>query len=148
MKEKLLFPQSKTRLYHIWHGMKNRCLNPNDKNYKSYGGRGITICSEWIHDFCAFEDWAYSNGYREYLSIDRIDNDKGYSPDNCRWVTQKVQARNTRQVIYATINGTTQPLIVWARQYGIEPATIRYRYHQGDRGERLIRPSERKTLDA
>lgn len=76
--------------------MKTRCYNPNAQNYKDYGGRGITICSEWFHDFAAFRDWAMSHGYQDDLTIDRIDNSKGYGPDNCRWATMKEQRANQR----------------------------------------------------
>ena len=85
-----------TRLYNIWSHMKTRTLNPKHKHYNDYGGRGITICNEWKNDFKAFYDWAMSNGYSDELSIDRIDNDGNYEPNNCRWVTQTIQARNTR----------------------------------------------------
>ena len=85
-----------TRLYKIWTNMKNRTLNPKYKKYEDYGGRGIAICEEWKNDFMSFHDWAMSNGYSDELSIDRIDNDGGYSPDNCRWTTQTIQNRNQR----------------------------------------------------
>lgn len=87
---------SDTRLYRIWEGMKARCYNPNRERYPDYGGRGITICDEWLHDFGAFRDWAMANGYRDDLSIDRKDNDKGYSPENCRWQTVEQQNNNRR----------------------------------------------------
>ena len=85
-----------TRLYDIWAEIKNRTLNPKHKRYNNYGGRGITICEEWKNDFVSFYNWAMTNGYSEELSIDRIDNEGSYYPENCRWTTQTIQNRNRR----------------------------------------------------
>ena len=87
---------SNTRLYNVWSAMKQRCYYPKHKDYYNYGGRGITVCDEWKDDFKAFYDWSMSHGYRDDLSIDRKDNDKGYSPDNCRWATAREQRINQR----------------------------------------------------
>ena len=87
--------ESKTRLHRIWCNMHSRCSNNNTENYQYYGGRGITVCSEW-NDYVTFAKWARENGYSDELTIDRINNDAGYSPDNCQWVTWQDQAQNRR----------------------------------------------------
>lgn len=83
-----------TRLYRIWHDMKNRCFYEKDKHFKDYGGRGITVCAEWKNSFEKFSEWAIKNGYSDTLTIDRINNDGNYEPQNCRWATRKQQCEN------------------------------------------------------
>lgn len=85
-----------TRLYGVWENIKSRILNKNDEAYPNYGGRGLTICSEWLNDFMSFYNWSVQNGYSENLTIDRINNDKGYYPENCRWVGRHIQSSNRR----------------------------------------------------
>lgn len=97
----------KTRIYSIWRSMKCRCSN---KNNKSYGAKGITVCEEW-KEFINFKDWSFANGYKDDLTIDRIDNSKGYCPENCRWVDMTTQARNksTNNKILTKIGIVTAP---------------------------------------
>lgn len=107
-------------LHHIWTGMRRRCNNPNDKSYPDYGGRGIKVCPEWDSDYLNFKDWALKNGYIKGLSIDRIDNSKGYEPSNCRWASDIMQANNKSNNSYVTVNGVTHTASEWAMYYGVE----------------------------
>ena len=118
--------------------MKQRCYNPHTNVYKYYGGRGITVCDEWLKSYHAFRDWAFANGYREDLSIDRIDNDKGYSPENCRWVSVNEQRRNRRNSHWITINGETKRITDWSNETGISIQTFYKRLKRGITGEKLI----------
>jgi len=127
--------------------MRQRCNNPNNQAYKNYGGRGITVCQEWENSFQAFEDWAYSHGYREYLTIDRIDNDKGYFPENCRWATAAEQVQNRRQPKYAPgmkpqyeIDGVWHSAAEWADIAGITHKLFIKRWWKGKRGADLLLP--------
>ena len=105
--------KSHTKLYRVWTGIKSRCYNKNTPNYKDYGNRGITVCEEWLKDFQEFYDWAMNNGYHDGLQIDRIDNNKGYSPNNCRFVTPKKNSNNRRNTIHVTLNNITKTLSEW-----------------------------------
>ena len=89
--------ETKTKLYHIWIGMKSRCYAPQSTAYKNYGGRGITVCQEWKNSFLSFKQWALSHGFSDDLSIDRINVNGDYSPENCRWVSNSIQQFNKRK---------------------------------------------------
>lgn len=89
---------SRSRIYGIFHQMKKRCYNPKSPDYINYGGKGVTICSEWLDDFIEFNDWSMKNGYNKSLTIDRKNPKKGYSPDNCRWVNLTIQSRNRDKI--------------------------------------------------
>lgn len=122
--------QTETRLYHIWCTMKARCNRPSSKKYYRYGGRGIKLCQEW-NDFRPFMEWALSNGYSDNLSIDRIDNDAGYNPQNCRWATTKEQANNRSTNRTIIIDGERHNMGEWGEIYGIKPSLIHKRLSYG-----------------
>ena len=124
-----------SRLSCIFRGMKNRCYNPHHRYYAYYGGRGIKICDEWFtphsqEGFRAFKAWALKNGYQEGLTIDLIDNDKDYSPDNCRWVTMLVQSNNRSCCHYITFNGVTKTLTEWSKELEIPYITLKQRLNK------------------
>lgn len=133
------------RIYSVYYNMIDRCHNPNYYNYHNYGARGITVCKEWRENKKAFFEWAFANGYEIGLSLDRIDNDKGYSPENCRWATLTVQGNNKRTNRKITINGETHTISEWARIAGVLKTTLRERIQRGWTGERLLmKTSEKK----
>lgn len=118
-------------IYERWSGMVKRCHNPKCHIYKYYGGRGIFVCDEWINDFVSFYYWTINNGYEHSLQLDREDNDKGYSPGNCRWVTKTVNARNTRFNRIVRYNGESKTLAEWGEITGISVDAIRSRIDRG-----------------
>lgn len=121
--------KDRTRLYVIWCDIRQRCYRKSAIDYARYGGRGITVCEEWLGDngYVCFRNWALQNGYTSELTIDRIDNNKGYSPDNCRWVTAQEQANNRRSNHIVEYKGRAQTISQWSRELGISKSKIYYR---------------------
>lgn len=121
-----------TRVYKTWESMKARCYNPNDGKYPNYGGRGIKVCDEWLHDAGAFAKWAYENGFDESKhqteqSLDRIDVNGNYCPENCRFTDAKTQSRNKTNNFWIEYNGLRLTLAEWSERTGLKEGTIRYR---------------------
>ena len=114
---------AQSKLYRLWSGIKSRCNNKKCKNYKDYGARGIKMCNEWLDNFQTFHDWATNNNYQEGLQIDRIDNNKGYSPNNCRFITPKENSNNRRNTINVTLNNITKTLSEWCEILNINYCT-------------------------
>ena len=115
------------RLYSIWYDIYRRCYVKTRRSYKDYGGRGIKICDEWLNSFESFVLWAKNNGYASDLTIDRIDNNGNYCPENCRWVDRIVQANNKTSNHYLTYKGKTQSMMNWSRELNINYSTLRNR---------------------
>lgn len=119
--------ESKERLYKVWIGMKVRCCNINSMAYANYGGRGISICDEWLHDYLAFKIWAIQNGYVDGLTIERKDVNGNYCPENCTWITKEEQANNKRRNVLIEYNGEIHNIAQWSRITGIKYTIIRER---------------------
>lgn len=131
------------RLYNIWVGMKVRCHNPKSRIFKHYGGRGITICSEWKNDFKSFYDWAMAHGYADNKSIDRINVNGNYEPDNCQFITQLEQCWNRRTTRRIEINGVTKTIRDWCAIYSTPMQLAISRYGEGKRGIDVFLPPYR-----
>lgn len=115
---------SNSKLYRVWDSMVRRCHSETHKAFRSYGARGITVCPEW-RDYCVFKQWAESSGYQPGLTIDRIDNDGGYRPDNCRWATRKQQQNNRRTCVYVERDGQRLTLTEWSELLGVPRHSVR-----------------------
>ncbi len=133
-----------TRLYRIWRGIKVRCYDAHHKDFRDYGAKGVTICDEWRDDFQAFYDWAMANGYEENLSIDRIDNSKGYSPDNCRWADNIQQANNKTTNYYVVYKNERLTLSELARKYHLNYTVLGKAIRAGKSLEEAVRRAEIK----
>ena len=134
-----------TRLGSIHHNMKTRCNNPNYDKYQYYGGKGISVCDEWSNSYDAFEEWALSHGYADDLTLDRIDPDGDYTPENCRWVSIKEQANNRSSNHFLTYNGKTQTLRQWAEETGMSYSCLMQRVHAGWPVERIFAEPHHNT---
>ena len=119
------------RIADVYEGMKKRCYNPHNHNYKNYGARGITICEEWLKDKLAFVKWALENGYHQGLSIDRIDNDGPYAPSNCRWASLGQQHNNRRDNRLVTVAGETHSIAEWSRILNLDQSAL-YRHSDAE----------------
>lgn len=134
----------KPRLYKIWSGIKDRCKCSTNKDYKNYGGRGILVCDSWL-SFDAFRNWALQNGYRDNLTIDRIDVNGNYCPENCRWATLKEQSRNRRTSQMITFGGKTQCATAWCEELHMNRNLVSQRLKAGWSIERaLLTPTQIK----
>lgn len=125
------------RLYWVWTGMRCRCNNKHARSYKNYGAKGIEVCKEW-NDFDTFKKWAIENGYRDDLTIERIDVSKGYCPDNCKWITFAEQALNKTNTVYIEYKGEKHPICVWADKLGVSRYSVYSRKNRGWTDEEII----------
>ena len=126
---------SKTRINNIYHNMKNRCNNSKNYRYKNYGGRGIKVCDEWQNNFLSFYEWSVNNGYNETLTLDRINVNGNYEPNNCRWIPLSQQYYNKTDNVYYIINGEKKCLSQLSKEYKIPYQTLRKRL---ERGKKII----------
>lgn len=129
-KNNITHNMSNTRLYRIWQSMKSRCYYKQNNRYKYYGANGIKVCDEWLNNFQAFYNWAIDNGYKENLTIDRIDTNDDYKPSNCHWATNLEQQRNKRNNKTYTINGETLCLSEWCEKLDLNYNTVSSRLHR------------------
>lgn len=130
--------KSLSKLYGVWSSMKSRCYNKNNDKYKNYGGRGISVCNDWRNDFSKFFSWAKNNGYKKGLTIDRIDVNGNYCPENCRWVDYKQQARNKTTNIKIMFQGKLIGMSEVAEILGIKYSRFVWRYKSGKTFDEIV----------
>lgn len=133
---------NKERLYQTWKNMRQRCSNPNRHDYKRYGGKGVSICREW-DEYTSFRRWALSSGYDDTLSIDRIDVNGNYCPENCRWVDMGVQANNTSRNHIIELNGIKKTMAEWSEELGLSYSAIQHRLERGWSAEEALTTPQR-----
>ena len=143
-------PNRNTEIYSKWIGMKTRCYNQNEERFDCYGGRGITICDEWLNNFDAFYDWSIKNGWQKGYSIERKDVNGDYCPENCCWIPLIKQAENKRNTIYVELNGETKRLVEWCEILGLNYKTVYSRIKQyGIEPKEALKPKRKRgNLDA
>ena len=139
---------TKSKLHFIWTGIKQRCLNTQNKSYKYYGGRGIKIDENWSKDFCVFKDWALNNGYKEGLSIERIDVNGNYEPYNCKWIPRNEQYLNTRIIQTIEYNGVKNTINYFSKKYNIAHCTFRRYLKKGESVENNIKKFKKENNNA
>lgn len=138
--------ESRSRLYMEWNRTKTRCYNKNTHYYKNYGGRGIKVCDEW-QTYWPFREWALAHGYRDDLTLERIDVNGDYCPENCTWIPMKEQANNKQNSHYITFNGQKKTIAQWARETGLNPSCIQYRLKAGKTPEECLSLTKWGKLD-
>ena len=125
-------------IYYTWRGMRERCYKETSKDYSQYGGRGINVCDGWMHDANAFITWSLAHGWAPGLSLDRVNNNGPYAPDNCRWITAKEQNRNRRDNIKVTFNGVERLVCALIEESGLPKSTVKSRRQRGWSWERAL----------
>lgn len=136
---------SRTSLFHVWRAMKDRCLNPNNRSYKNYGGKGVRVCDEWL-DSTTFFDWARSSGYEDGLTIERIDVNGDYCPENCKWIPFAEQARNKTNNLMIEIDGVSKCLAQWCDEYDMSYFMVSQRIRKlGWEPKKALTTPPRKT---
>lgn len=135
---------NKEKLYQVWLNMRRRCYEPTNKRWEHYGGKGIQVCGEWKDDYLAFREWAMSNGYKKSLTLDRVDNDGDYCPENCRWADLKTQQNNTSRNRWVEFEGKKYTVSQLADRLGLTYTALLHRLDRGWPMERIASQKQRR----